>query len=806
MRHKLLVLMGLLCLCIIIPPADAKPVSLSINPCLKVGIPVGTPMDWVHTKTPKQVTTGHPSYVITVITEAPKAAAPVSPTAQASVSPTETAPVSPTGKTAVSPELMRGKTELTRPVKLDMLTRSVQIVKTFTVPFDPFAMENTASRDMSQHIPWVDQAESFSPKLDPNTRQMLKIAIVRIILYPDFNPESQLAHYFIELGQVGLYAAQVGMVAGTLWGGYVNYRTDQSWPAGHANQLGAYVKSAIGPAAPQPPPAAEPGATPFETMVRRLIVEELGKDYYHGTNPNFARCLRALGDAAAPDVIEASLKSKHSLIKRNAVSMLRNYNSPEALNALLENMKGKDAVCRNRALTILVKSELVQNNKEAMTAVLNFLVDLLKGITKSEEGDKAESPRDGVPPEGGNKEKNKGADKDKEKPKAKDKFLPAYAAYNLGCLGDPRAVEPLIEYYRSDPNDKDMLWAVPVALGRIAHKDDDVVKALKEIVAKKRPISATMAKLALAALGDKEAFEGLHIKSPKPLSKLEVQTYYFAAEVLAHLADPVINPKDYKTYETMLFDIIKDVNSDIQLRLYVFQYLNINKSMLADLKNIITDKKVPPILQAYALYKLVVFDEQAAIKSAEGLVQEFLDNPKDVEKQVGGGFDTVTAMRVLGAFEKSKDSTLKKVIDKIIASPKKDEAYDPNNPTVATAAPLADTAILELGCIHTKEAEEYLVKKLRDVAFPYRDRIALALAKSVGSKDVLNSLAKILEAPDNELNRIGAGWLRFVAYTTLLKLKPPPKEQEADYTCDWIFDEPKVREKSVKQWQQWITQ
>ncbi|MCK5579174.1 MAG: hypothetical protein KAI63_06595 [Planctomycetes bacterium] len=253
--------------------------TAEILACLEVGMPIGTPLDWIHKKLPKRTSTGEPAYKLI-------------------------------------PTVPEKKPEPKKPSPDDNTTRMLFISKTnkmacsYAIPFDPFSLDVAASADMENHIPWVMEEEDFSPSLDRGFRRVLIVSFVRMMLYPDSCPTAQTAQYFLEIGQPSLVGANAAikaeaMTAKQLWN--IPPRSPEIGldPYG-AKRVAQYLIKQIGDPAEQPPPEAPEGKTYFETMVHRLVMTELGEDYYYSSNVNFAYRLRFLDKEIAPYVIDAA--------------------------------------------------------------------------------------------------------------------------------------------------------------------------------------------------------------------------------------------------------------------------------------------------------------------------------------------------------------------------------------------------------------------------------------------------------------------------------------------------------------------
>lgn len=578
---------------------------------------------------------------------------------------------------------------------------------------------------ITQIFPGASIPEKSTPALNIYLRQILILTFAQMIYYWENSPETQTTEYLIELGQPTLSAIKIMLNPGS---------STFSKYSEHINRIATNAQNAIGEPATQPPPEAQMGKTHFETMINRLIVEELGRDYYYPGNNGFANRLNSLGDDVIPYIIDAVKHSPHSLIKRNAVALLGSYENPAATEALREALKGPDKVARNRALAILI------NRKDS--EIVPFLINALK-----ESG---------------------------------DGYFNTFAIYALGVLGDKRAVKPILEYSKIDPNHRDILWAVIPALGRIGDNSEEVMNFLKKVSEQKRGATKTLALLSRYALGDKSAFDQLGINPDRhPLRKVEFPSHYFALKVFQ-----ITGEKDVPILLSIIND---DFDYDPRFRLAAMFSVKFNEKHISNLRMLIEAPKTPPIQKAYALYNLFLLKDKDISKYAQMVLSQSLSDMKKRELKIQGeGFDTVIALRVLGALKANKESVLKEIIDSMYQNTKLEHNMDKTKIVPVPHPPVIETAITELA--HMNATQELLdLSKLTDL--PWRADVMMAFGQTQSDKSVIEVLIKSLFDED--------GWIRYCAYCSLNKLTGK------DFNCEWVFDPPEKRKIILKEWEKW---
>ncbi|MFH1228072.1 MAG: HEAT repeat domain-containing protein [Planctomycetota bacterium] len=607
----------------------------------------------------------------------------------------------------------------------------IDFIYSYVIPFDTFLLsdwDGIASSVPETDKKAVNKTEEFNPSLNFYFRRLLmtnfvKLAQLSMSIPADNYPSAQLAEYLIEIGQPSLIITQA------LRQSLAGKKPPKKGLLIPEQIIAECVEKAVDVPALQPASGALTATDCFVTTVNRLIVEELSKDYYYQSHALFARHLRTLGEPAIPYVIEAAKNNAHSLIRRNAVSLLGFYDTPGVRPVLRALLKSPDKVTRNRALLALID--------KTDSDIVPFLIETLKT------GD--------------------------------DDYFKTLAAYALGQLKDKRAVKPLMDYAGGDPNNTDVLWTVLPALGKIGDNSDEVIKFLNHFVEWKRsPITKTWALLSLMALKDEKAAQQLKLNpsASDPFKSIAPANRYFALKVFGARGGE---------YIPILLELAKNKSWDTRFRLTALCHIKFGAEHIPQLKDLLEEDKMPAIIKAYALYVLFLLDDPDVCQYAQAIIKQgFSALGKANLRLDGEGLDSVIAMQILG---KSKLNTVPLLKDIILAeynraakikAPQKDIEF------LVPTPPVMETAIQELGRIPDAKAGQELVNLLRLEDFPCRAEIAMAL-KNFGEKPVIEALIKALSDED--------GWTRYCAYRSLNKITAkdfncewcfdPPKERQS---------------------------
>ncbi|MFA5795046.1 MAG: HEAT repeat domain-containing protein [Candidatus Brocadiia bacterium] len=609
----------------------------------------------------------------------------------------------------------------------------IELLNTYFTPFDPYQLTSVSSLN----LPIINKSETFKPLLNLYLKQHIILTILQTMVYVEVCPEAPAAEYLIDLGQPSLVGSQTvaNITPGALGANWV-----KDMEAG--KRVGVQIQKAVGEAAQQPPPNAPAGQNQFETMVQRLIVDELGKNYFFPGDLDFAPCLKSLGEEIMPYIIQAAKTSPHTLVKRNAVCLLDQYNSEDAVKALrdiLLDKENKDKVIRNRAL----KSLLIKRDKE----IIPFLIEALK---------------------------------DKE-----DKYFGTMAAYSLGLLGDKQAVKPLMEYAESDPNDRDVLWAAIPALGMLGDNSEEIKTFIKKYVERKLLVTKTLALLSLYALGDDTAAEQLSLQvSENPVRKIEYPALYFAAKTLGKRGE-----KDVPT----LLALVNNRGHDPRLRFAAMCQIKFTDKNTNDLKELINQPKTPEIIKAYALYQLLLLRDKDLIADCEGVLKNsFLAAGRKGIKFNGEGFDAVIAIRILGLYKANKEALLSELISQTTQGIKSRPSRDKDMGSLLPRPPILETAIQELSKINSKDSTKILLDLLKQSDFPCRSAVALALGDMAQDKAITKALISALSDKDS--------WTRYRACNSLKKITGQ------DFGGEWVYDNDATRKENLAKWDKWWTE
>lgn len=614
---------------------------------------------------------------------------------------------------------------------LDPALIGIEMLNDYFIPFDTYQISSLSG----VLIPKPDKKEVFIPVVPLIFRQHLITSILQAMSYIEICPESSCAEYLIEIAQPSLMAAKTtSELPGSLNGAWLKDKTI-------GKRISAHVTEAIGDPAPQPPPAVIKGANDYETMINRLVAEELGNDYYF-PGCDLGRRLKELGPDAIPYVINAAKNSPHSLTKRNAVALLGYYKTSEASNALRElfvyNIE-KDKVIRNRALSALV------NRRDAK--IVPALIDILKNN--------------------------------------KDTYFKTLAAYSLGLLGDKQAIKPLMDYMESDPNNRDVLWSVIQSLGLLCDgTHEDVKKSMNGIIYKKLLITRQFAWFALYSMGDKLAAETLDLKpSRNILQNLQYPMLYFAIRVLSKMGEPGA---------PILESIYTNRNYDTKGRFAAMVQMKFTPKHIDALRELIADPITPSILKAYGLYILFVLKDKNIIADCETVINDSIkDLPKKGVHIDGEGFDTVVAIRMLGLLNANKEPLLKEAINKYLDYLKSLPPPDRNNGLLLAKPPVIETALEQLGLMRTEEASKIVLEVANQGNPRFRGKAILMLAEMPVRKNNVKTMMDMLADED--------GWNRYCAYCAIKRVTGQ------DFNCEWVYDSEVIRKETTALWKKWWT-
>ncbi|MBI5778792.1 MAG: HEAT repeat domain-containing protein [Planctomycetes bacterium] len=632
---------------------------------------------------------------------------------------------------------------------LDPALIGIEMLNSYFIPFDTYQVSSLSGVT----VPAPSKKEIFIPGVPLVFRLHLIVSILQTMSYIEICPESSCAEYLIEISQPSLMAAKTTYeLPGALIGAWLRDKAI-------GKRVAAHVMEAIGDPAPQPPPVEIAGAAisdtnnsspnnsgtssyngnHFETMINRLMTEELGKEYYF-PGCDLGRRLRELGPEVLPYIINAAKNSQHSLLRRNAVALLGYYNTPEASNALrdlfVSNIE-KDKVIRNRALSALVNRRDVK--------IVPALIDILKN--------------------------------------SKDNYFKTMAAYSLGLLGDKQAIKPLMDYMESDPNNRDVLWAVIQSLGLLCNEtNEDVKKYLNGIIYKKLAVTRYFAWIALYSMGDKSAADNLELKTSKnQLQKLQYPVLYFAIRVFSKMGDDGA---------PILLSIITNRLYDTKVRFAAITQMKFTPKHIDVLKELVANPETPSILKAYGLYTLYVLKDKDMIADTEVVIKDSL---KDLTRKGvridGEGFDTVVGMRILGLLNANKEPVLQEAINKYLESIKLRLPPDRDNGLLLAKPPVIETAIEQLGLIRTEEASKILLEVAKQGNPHFRGKAILTLADLPPKKHVVKTMIEMLSDED--------GWTRYCAYCALKRVTGQ------DFNCEWMYDSDTVRKETAALWKKW---
>jgi HEAT repeat protein len=507
--------------------------------------------------------------------------------------------------------------------------------------------------------------------------------------------------------------------------------------------VGEKLKLLVTPVPEQFPPVRA-GAGTFDSMVNRLVVVELTSGFPHALDPTFARRTLCLGERAYKAVLD-STRSNHTLLARNAVAILSNFKTPEAIDELRKLLRSNDPVVRYRVLTGLGRVR----DRASVPA-------LIQGLTSA------------------------------------DDVWRAACAYTLGMIGDPGAVDELMKVARS-ANDLDYLWSLLPAIARLAgpkkefedfftkmelavlqgglYKEPptppkNMVPPKPEPAGTKLQVVVEMCKLGLAAAGHAGARDQLKAK----FQQHGVDGFYVPNQIL--LCNVLGRMNDGRA---ILQQIVETAKND---RLAV--------QALLDLREQAAENE---------WLKKQAGSHRAAAVRALALTELFERGEEHFVPVGGQAYVVGTALQLMG-----KTSTRNKVDSAIAAATKAhssgmwarregENILDIIKAKITICPPLLEIACIELGRLGDPKALETLIRILKSDATGGRAEAALALG-AIAGREAIDALVAALEDPKD-------GWVRFCAYEALRKLSGQ------DHLCDWIFGQPGSRSRAVARYKDW---
>jgi HEAT repeat protein len=610
------------------------------------------------------------------------------------------------------------------------------------------------------------------------------------------------------------------------------------------------LRKRVGPLPPKKPRAIQAPSDAERNMLLRVAADDLAAGYASALDPNFAgRVLSLPIEEGAPLLLAYATPNAHTLLRRNAASLLGGYRGPE-VRATLERLvaSSNDDVTQLRAYAALGRQGSAEARKLALArakSVPAIVAVHTLGILRAPEGSKLAL-----------KLLRKGSS---------DELMVAFRA--LGRMGDdgkkvrsalkskvkklrkldPKKLWELAAFRADVPDTVQMRRDTLVQLGWIA------MARLGDADAKKKVFAVIDADP--AAPGGNRPFAGRNpLAARETFGAFLVPTLSFLVESLEHMG---------AEGEAALRRVVADRICDTGLRLAAWRALDRCRADTAELaKAMLDDGKVA--VRADALRRHAIADPDDARTRAKTLLQRGLsDNAQELiaaadlfGDAAGSAKDAGSEAQVLrrGVFlhaapnraskklcsvpttkvlvfgepkggwieaeytprgkEKlrgwiqsnmvrvdpsaaSPDTLLAKVLAKVppvaelAKAPKTPTPGMSGNPTLVIQHPLGEALAKALAGFDSEVSREALANYLtkEDQAPQARAAAAAALASS-RDKSSREALLKALGAKD--------GWVRYAAFRALRH-----QGAKLESFCDWVYGEVSTRQAAIEKLKAW---
>jgi hypothetical protein len=299
-----------------------------------------------------------------------------------------------------------------------------------------------------KNLPEKWDVSGYPPKVPNDLYEYCITRYLMVMLHPAQVSERELTQFLIELDYPAFYAA-------TACRGEARVK-----------RMAETVIACVGPMVKQPP------AKPAGEVAQKVYMDLLQKYPYED---GFAKwILSQPSEQTLPVLLDIVKNHKHPLLVRNAIFVLRCFNTPELVGPVRDLLtRTKDPVTRNRALVVLVRWQDGET------------VDWLK-----------------------------------QQIVGSDLTFRNMAVWALGRIGAPGAIEAVIDAAKK--GDAEFLWTAIFSLGWLA-------QSAPEDKRKKIEDALTLLQKAVASVKDPPAWDGTGImatRTPEPsniLSKILVE-------------------------------------------------------------------------------------------------------------------------------------------------------------------------------------------------------------------------------------------------------------------------------------------
>ncbi len=720
---------------------------------LDVGVPPGTPLDWV-SGLPRRIPTGSVRI--------------------------------PTG---VEPEPKAGEQPHT-------VSRGTDVPKTHVANEDlgrilPMSYARILTPDITGHLQWVnvrppqETAEGkktstgkgaaakdgpevtvdYPPHVGEDLHWMGLAILLRKLIHPNLISDAESLHLLIGMGEAVLPPLLAAEGQGPI----------KPWIE--------VVRGEVGYFPAKKPRALQTGKTPEEKMLLRLAADDLASGYPCGLEGDFAPHLLALEpEETVPILVRYLEESDHPFLRRNACSLLGNYLGDLPTGALVKAFnETKDGVIKERAVDALARRQSTEilpalergavghglaqtlsiwalgaiGDPKASHWAVRALghtddPDLLWAAIPAVARSKHEKPKEAInalktiarfladPPEGTFEQGSMLQADVPDAPLCKATCLLEMAIIALARLGD-------------EPAKKD-LWKL---------LDGDA----PEIVPRNRRAAAHQSPVA-----SKGTFGMLHV----PSLVLLLETL------------PLLGDNGRKHLET----IANDTVCEVTLRLSALDGLMSMNALTVDfLDPLFKDRYFLPV-RARALRYMAAVDAVEGRKRAIALLKDYPTNAIDA-----AGSDVVTAIQILSQDTrhpfpiKTMSAALVRAARDALESPGAGGGGNMNDRTIQTRPPILEELLAALGTSNVNSAVPVLLAHARDKKAAAR---ASAVAALAGFPTTRGALISLLSDED--------GWVRYVAYRGLHRKAPA-----VDGFADWIYGTQNDRAAAIDVWKAWLT-
>ncbi|MBI3726494.1 HEAT repeat domain-containing protein [bacterium] len=748
-----------------LPAAVALGFSLGIAAVaradLDVGIPPGTPVDWV-TELPRKTPTGSVKVPTGPGGDAPEPAAAGKRAAAEGTTGTRT-------------------TTVERPADIvpsDIGLQSAMVyarVATFDIGFHigwvnkrpPLELDGTAGPVKTGNFKFGPEvAAEYPPPVSHDLFWITGAVLLRKLIHPELVPNAESINFLILVGEPSLVSctAAEGETLTKPW----------------VEAVRAEVKGI-----PEERPRAFLGKDVEESMLLRLTAEDLCSGYPTGFDADFASHILALEPyETAPLLVKYLDPNAAGFLRRNAAGLLANYTGESVNAALVKTLANeRDGVVRARIADALVRRHETGaipwlEQQAAKPGLLRAIAifglgtigepksskTLLKFLEEREDPDilgcvvpatarmKHEKPKDAT------LALKKLAKFLVEAEEGTFKETPKYNSTTQGGEEAMQRVSILLEM-------------TVIAMARLG---DEPAKKWLEQVLDGEPVREV-------PRGRKRPGSCQTYASSGTFGSLHSPSFPLLLESLPFMGD---------TGRKRLEVVAMDTVCEVPLRIMALEGLAQMKALGAEsLEKVLEEPR--PLLRAKALKLLAALDEAKGFAAATRVLEKY---DEDTEKN-GGGADVVVSARLLsGKGAKPPVPLLLKCLPVARAAaaafrakgPQKDPVL--GDMTIHVRPPVLEEILKALGASAEDAAAKPLLEVAQDRDCPAR---ASAVAALGGFDKARPALVAFLDDED--------GWVRYVAYRVLKRRAPPTFVA----TCDWIYGNKTDRADPIKRWKEW---